>query len=433
MAKNKHLTPDERLKIEHWLKQRTSIKKMAANLGKSVSTISREIRKRSVASDKSAPGRIPNRCVQRYSCTVRSLCYDKPDCIRVCRSCKFCNDLCQAFEEEVCPKLSSPPYVCNGCGEEQRCTLRKVYYIHGVANKDYRKLLVDSRSGVNLSEEELLQLDAFVSPLIRQGQSIHHITVNNPDELTVSKKSIYRYVAGGLLQARNIDMPRICRLRPRKSKPLTHKVDPKCRIGRSYPDFQSFMDLHNAPAVVEMDSVLGRIGGKVLLTLMFKSCDFMLAFLRDRNTSKSVIEVFTSLYHLVGYDLFCQLFPVLVTDNGSEFSNPRMIEFDPDGQRRTYVFYCDPYASFQKPNVELNHVFIRRILPKGSSFDWLTQSDINLMMSHINSYSREKLGDKSPNNVFSFLYNLSPELFGIQSVPPNEIILNPSLLKRHKQ
>ena len=188
MAKNKHLTDDERLQIEHWLKERISIKRMAANLGKSTSTISREIRKRSVESDKSALGRIPNRCVQRHSCTVYSLCCDKPDCTRICRSCRLCNNLCPVFEEEVCSKLSSPPYVCNGCPDEQRCTLRKVYYIHRSAHKAYRRLLVDSRSGVNISEGELLQLDAFVSPLILQGQSIHHITVNNPDEFNVSNR-----------------------------------------------------------------------------------------------------------------------------------------------------------------------------------------------------------------------------------------------------
>lgn len=329
----------------------------------------------------------------------------------------------------MCSNLSSPPYVCNGCRDEQRCTLRKVYYIHRSAHKAYRKLLVDSRCGVNISEGELLQLDAFVSPLIRQGQSIHHITANNPDEFTVSKKSLYRYVAGGLLQARNIDMPRICRLRPRKSKPLIHKVDPQCRAGRTYQDFKSFMELHNAPSVVEMDSVIGRIGGKVLLTLMFKSCDFMLAFLRDQNNSKSVIEVFDSLYHLLGVDLFCRLFPVLLTDNGSEFSNPRALEFE-GGHQRTRVFYCDPGASYQKPNVELNHEFIRKILPKGSSFDKMTQTDVNLMMSHINSYSREKLGDKSPCQVFDFLYRLSPEIFGIHKVLANEIVLIPSLLKK---
>lgn len=60
-------------------------------------------------------------------------------------------------------------------------------------------------------------------------------------------------------------------------------------------------------------------------------------------------------------------------------------------------YYCDPYSSYQKPNVELNHEFIRKILPKRKSFDELEQSDISLMMSHINSYSREKQDTSKPD------------------------------------
>jgi IS30 family transposase len=100
------------------------------------------------------------------------------------------------------------------------------------------------------------------------------------------------------------------------------------------------------------------------------------------------------MYGALGAECFKKLFPVLLGDNGSEFSNPKALEFDEQGNRRTRVFYCDPYSSFQKPNVELNHEFLRRILPKGSSFDHLAQEDIDLMMSHINSYSREKWCDK---------------------------------------
>jgi IS30 family transposase len=125
------------------------------------------------------------------------------------------------------------------------------------------------------------------------------------------------------------------------------------------------------------------------------------------------------------------LLPVLLGDNGSEFSNPIAIEFDNKGKRRTKVFYCDPRACFQKPNVELNHEFIRKVLPKGSSFDNLEQGDINLMMSHINSYSRAKLNDKSPHQLFNFLYGQGIlEKLGLKIIHPNEIILKPSLLNK---
>jgi IS30 family transposase len=184
-------------------------------------------------------------------------------------------------------------------------------------------------------------------------------------------------------------------------------------------------------SAVEMDTVKGGVSGKVLLTLMFKSCDFMLAFLRDRNTSQTVIDRFNILYDLLGTDCFKTLFPVILTDNGSEFSNPTALEFDAEGRRRTHIFYCDPHASFQKPNVELNHEFIRKILPKSKSFNHLTQSDIDRIMSHINSYSREKLNDKTPIEMFGFLYgdDIAKKL-GLHKIPANDILLKPSLLRK---
>lgn len=119
------------------------------------------------------------------------------------------------------------------------------------------------------------------------------------------------------------------------------------------------------------------------------------------------------------------------SDNGSEFSNPNALEYNTQSHHRTRIYYCDPRASFQKPNVELNNEFIRRVLPKGRSFDGLTQSDISLMMSHINSYSREKLNDKSPFDTFGFLYGYDIlEKLGISRIPPNEILLKPSLLNK---
>jgi IS30 family transposase len=292
-------------------------------------------------------------------------------------------------------------------------------------------MLAEARAGVNLSEDELLGLDELVSPLIQQGQPIHHVFANNPDEFSISEKSVYRYVSGGLLKARNIDMLRVCRLKPRAGKPLEHKVDSTCRIGRTYDAYQAYLQQHDDVAVLEMDSVIGRIGGKALLTLMFKSCDLMLAFIRDRNTSQSVIDIFNQLYSLLGIQIFRALFPVILTDNGSEFSNPSALELDANGLTRTVIFYCDPCASYQKPNVELNHEFIRKILPKGRSFDDLTQSDIDLVMSHINSYSREKLNGKSPLDMFAFLYGQDIlETLGLRRIPTNEIILKPMLLNK---
>lgn len=430
MAKNKHLTDEERLQIENWLKGRVSLKQIAYWLDKSTSTISREIRAHIILSDKSAPHRLKNRCAMRTECKKLHLCEGKPDCTKRCSSCKLCNTLCDDFVEQYCYRLSMPPYCCNGCLDEYKCTLRRRYYLHKQAHAAYREMLVESRIGANITEDELHTLDAFISPLIQHGQSIHHIVTNNPDQINQCEKTLYRYVGNGLLTARNIDMPRVCRIKPRKSKPVEHKVDSTCRIGRTYQEYQQYV-AETGIIAVEMDSVLGRIGGKVLLTLMFKSCDFMLAFIRDRNTSQSVIDRFNWMYETVGAESFQDLFVLLLGDNGSEFSNPKALEFDAEGNRRAKVFYCDPSAPFQKPKVELNHEYLRRIIPKGTSMDHLVQHDIDIVMSHINSYSRKKLADKAPLDLFGFLYGHDIiKKMGQCKIPPNEIILKPELLKK---
>jgi IS30 family transposase len=291
-------------------------------------------------------------------------------------------------------------------------------------------MLVESRVGANITEDSLAELDNWLSPLIMRGQSVHHVAVHNADRLEVSEKSIYRYIDSGLLKTRNIDLARRCRLKPRKAKPVQRKIDKSCRIGRTYADFKSFCE-QSGFQIVEMDTLIGRPGGKVLLTLMFKSCDLMLVFLRERNTSQSVIDIFDSLQTRLGSDCFKKLMPIALADNGSEFSNPKALEFDSNSIQRTRIFYCDPYAPYQKPNVELNHEFIRKILPKSSSFDHLIQADVDLMMSHINSYTREKLNDKSPFEMFGFLYGFEIlEKLGQRKIPANKILLKPALLRK---
>ncbi|WP_143746900.1 hypothetical protein [Massilimicrobiota sp. An142] len=129
--------------------------------------------------------------------------------------------------------------------------------------------------------------------------------------------------------------------------------------------------------------------------------------------------------------MFMKLFPVILTDNGPEFSNPEAIEFDEDGNRRTYMFYCHPSSPFEKGDCEVNHEFIRRIAPKGKPFDPYTQKDINLMMSHINSYARPKLNDKTPLFVFALLFSKEvASYFGIEHIDPDKINLTQSLLSQ---
>lgn len=431
--KNKHLTLQDRQNIEQMLNAKKPFAEIAQILGKNNSTISKEVRAHVEYFKVGGQGLNYNNCKNRYTCHKSWVCSTctSPKKFKLCRRCSLCNLHCPDFEKDVCPRHVKPPYVCNGCGKRPFCTLEKKVYIGYDAHENYRTLLCESRKGISYTEEELHRLDQLISPLIQQGQSPHHIYVTNNDSLMVSERTIYRLIDSRTISAMNLDLPRKMRFKARREK-REFKVDKKCRIGRDYSCFQKFMEENPDTPVVQLDSVEGKKGGKVLLTLHFVKCEMMLAFLREANTAKSVSDIFDSLYKDLGNVEFTNIFKLCLADNGSEFSNPLAIEVDPlDGVVRTHVFYCDPNAPFQKGSAERNHEFIRQFIPKGVDLGRYSQNDITLMMNHINSYSRESLGNKCPYDVFRFFYgDKLLNLLGCTTIPAQQITLNKSVFRK---
>ena len=183
---------------------------------------------------------------------------------------------------------------------------------------------------------------------------------------------------------------------------------------------------------VEMDTVKGcREQGKRMLTMLFVEQNLMLIFLMRDGKADTVVEQLDWLTAALGIETFRKLFPVILTDNGSEFKHTRELETTEEGELRTKVFYCDPQASWQKAHIEKNHEYIRYVLPKGKSFSPYEQEDMVLLMSHINSTRRDKLGGKSPLALCT-----RPEqqklifVLGLHEIPADEINLTPKLLRR---
>jgi IS30 family transposase len=430
--KYKQLTLCERRTIEHSLDKQESFKSIARALGRSTGTISREVQRNSVQLKSGGFGVPFNECKHRSSCMEQWIC-EKEECRReYCRGCKLCNHVCSRFEPDYCTRLDKPPYVCNGCRVRTRCSLAKFVYKAKTAQNIYEQTLTDSRSGIAVNPDELKRIDEIVSPLIQKGQSPYHICRNNKDALMISDKTLYKYIAANCFGVSSMDLARKVKLRPRRKKRAV-KVERSCRNGRTWDDYLDFRKENPDIQPVEMDTVVGARGSsKVLLTLYFPFSHFMLAFLRDANTALSVENVFKQIYERLGFEDFRLMFPVIITDNGPEFSAPSKIETDANGTQRTSVFFCDPYQSNQKAGCENNHRLIRSILPKGSSFDELTQSDVNLMMNHINSYARKSIGGQTPTEMFSCHFAVIDSLhekLDISIVNPDDITLKPSLLK----
>lgn len=273
-------------------------------------------------------------------------------------------------------------------------------------------------------------LDELVSPLILQGQSPYMILENHP-EIKLSEKTIYNYIDSGALTVKNIDLPKKVKYKVRNVH-STEITDSSVYEGRTYKDFQSFLKEYPDTRVTEMDTVLGCEGSrKVLLTLHFDCCSFMMAYLLDSKKAHHVKTLFDNIEESIGAFSFCNAFSIVLTDRGGEFQNPDALECGKDNVVRTSIYYCDPMCSWQKPHCEKNHEYIRKICPKGTSFDDYTQEDINLMMSHINSSKRQSLGNLSPMTLAKMM--LPKELldyFGLIEIPSDEIILTPALLKK---
>ena len=427
----KHLTLLNREDIEKLLKAGFKFYQIAENIQKDPTTISKEVKKYRTEHFPSNFNNRNNYCKNKNSCTIKNLC--NSNCHSECRRCGKCNSICSQYELDLCVKLLKPPYVCNACNCYPQCRKIKYVYLASNAQKNYENSLISCREGINTSEEKLQKIDQLISPLIQQGQSIKLIYANHKEEIGCSIRCLYNYIDMGLFSVKNIDLPRRVKYKVRNKNNNKTKKDYSYRIGRTYDDFQKFLIDNPNINVVEMDTVEGIKGGKVLLTMIFRNFNFMIARLLPNKTSEAVKKELDNIEKVIGTELFKRVFKCILTDNGGEFQKPDELETSIDGSKRCWIFYCDANRSDQKAKVEKNHEYIRYIIPKGTSMDNYNQSDIDLMMSHINSTAREVLNFAIPFDMVSIYLGMDTmKKLNFSKVHPDNIILKPYLINKKK-
>lgn len=396
--KYKHMTIEDREQIQALLNLGMTFKAIACEIGKDQTTISKEVKK--------------HLDIRPTDFTCKDIHGDP-------------------IPPEVCPSLLKAPFVCNPCKKKHsRCKYTKQFYHARIAQDQYRALLSEAREGIPLNKEEFYRMDQIITDGIQKGQHLYHILQTH--DLGVSKSTVYRHLKKGYLTVSAIDFPRLVKFKPRKKSYAVY-VPKAARIGRTFEDFLAHIEENHISTWVEMDTVIGRIGGKIILTLLFTLCNFMIGFLLPDKTAFHAAEAIETLKRnlsLAGYK-FGDLIPVLLTDNGGEFANVFAFEYDLEGNKETHLFFCDPNRSYQKPKVEKNHTLFRDIVPKGSSFDDFTQHTVDLIFSHVNSVKRKSLGGKTPYEMFCFLYGEElANILGIRSVPAKDVIQSPKLLQK---
>jgi IS30 family transposase len=396
MKTYQHITFEQRIEIQECLSHGMSFKDIGRRVGKDQTTVSREVKRHIVI---------------RKSSIVKT---DKEGKI----------------VSEICKYLMKAPFVCNPCKNSHRvCTFDKRLYCAKDAQKTYEAELHGAREGIPLNKETFYANDEIITNGIRAGQHLYHIL--HTHNLAVPMSTVYRYLKKGYLSVSAIEFPRVVKFKPRAPRYLAY-VPKATKIGRTYADFRLLQQQMDLSAWVEMDTVIGREGGKVILTLHFTLCNFMFGLLLDDRSAVSAANEIIALKKRLSENglSFSDLFPVLLTDNGGEFSNVAAFENDLTGTPETKMFFCDPAQSSQKPHIEKNHTLFRDIVPQGKSFDHFTQETVNLIFSHVNSIKRQCLNGKTPYELFAFTYGEDTAyVLGIENIPAEKVIQSPLLLK----
>jgi len=388
-GKNKHLTREQRKEIEACLDHGMSFKEIARRIGKDPTTVSYEIK---------------HHRKEHRNAFVR--------------------------REDGCPSLLKAPFVCNGCAKRhsKSCPYVRFLYLATEAQEEYRVTLREAREGIPLNKESFYEDDRVITAGLQKGQHLFHIQANN--ELHASKSTIYRNFHRGYYSASVIDLPRLVKFKPRNTAHADY-VPAGIKVGRTFDDFCAFMEEMHLESCFEMDTVIGRPGGKVILTMIATNCNFMFGLLLDNKTAVEAAAKFADLKARLRAAGFSPsvIMPVILTDNGGEFADVFTFENDDDGQKELSVFFCDPMHSSQKPHVEKNHTLFRDIVPKGMSFDDFTQETVDLIFSHVNAVSRSLYSGKSAYDMFSFLYPAGlAQCLGIRYIPADMVCQSPRLL-----
>lgn len=419
--KNKHLTQDDRNVIAIGISNGSSKKAIADNLGKDKSTIGKEIRAHRYLSHK---------------CTLPLECENYAHCKYKRRNCTV---NCPDYSKFHCKRRDRTPGACNGCEKIKSCRFDKYLYKPTIAYEEYRTELVESRAGINLTSTEAIELGNIIKPLLLKGQSPYQIIAAHP-ELNISEKTLYNYIEQGVFECvgiANIDLRIKVKRKMSAKKKTTYKKrkDRKFLVGRTYTDYQNYVETEEITNIVQMDTVYNDVSnGPFIQTFKFIKYGLLFAVYHDTKTAADMVNGIAILDSILGKGLFEQEVQIIITDRGGEFTDVEHMENRDNGTRRTRVFYCDPMQSGQKGSLENMHRELRYILPNETdlrSIGLVDQSSLNVAISQINSGAKEQLNGRSPFELCEFMNpDLAQKLyeFGLEKIDKDDVVLRPSVL-----
>lgn len=308
-----------------------------------------------------------------------------------------------------CPKLDRWPLVCTKCKlrYSNNCNHIKFKYDAKTAQRKADANLINSRKGIDLDDNEFNKLDSIIKKGTDENKSIYQIKIENSNEINKSITTLYRYINKGYLTTKRIDLPYAVKYKKRKhNKKYDYSNNKIDRTGHTYLDYLSYVHQNPRVNVWQLD-FLGAIktDSKNILSFILPEVHFTLLDIITNPNSNKVVNFFDDLEEKIGTENFKEIIPVILTDRDPCFSDIEGICFSKiTGEERCKLFFCDPYVSNQKPNVENINKQLRKFFPKGKSVDYLSKHDVLKKNITLLDTPIKSLDGNTPKEAFKVVY-----------------------------
>lgn len=313
-----------------------------------------------------------------------------------------------------CKRVNRWPYVCSGCNKRyNNCPFTKYKYDAQSAQRKADVNLINSRKGLDIDSDTFKKLDETIKEGIENKKSLYQIKIENKDNIDKSITTLYRYVNNGYLTTKRMDLPYAVTYKKRKHNKKyeyseNNNID---RSGHTYLDYLAYLHKHPGIYVWQLD-FLGSIktDNNNILSFMLPNLQFIIIDLIKSPNSEKVVSFFDNLEERIGIDAFIELIPVILTDRDPNFTDINGICFSKaTGEERCKLFFCNPYVSNQKPNVENVNKQLRLFFQKGKTIDKYQKKDIkNINQTLLNRPLKSLDGNTSKE---AFIKVFDEELF----------------------
>lgn len=221
-------------------------------------------------------------------------------------------------------------------------------------------------------------------------------------KVTICVTTLYSYIDKGIfLKLTNKHLP--VKKNKKRDYKKVKRQQARTAAGESIEKRPEEIDTREEFGNWEMDTVKGKRGKSKnsLLVLTERKTRDEIIFKLPAHTAEAVVEAVDRLERKWGA-MFKEVFKTITVDNGSEFAYCEELERSilNEGEKRTKLYYCHPYSSWERGTNEVTNKMVRRKVPKGTNFDDKTDEEIAAIEDWVNDYPRRIHGYHSARELF---------------------------------